>query len=53
MKREQAEFEEEQHRRYIGEDKPVVEHHRQAGKFDDSDNAPDDPEQAIDEELAL
>lgn len=53
MKREKAEFGEEQHRRYIGKDKPVIEHHHQAGRFEDSDNDAADPEQAIDEELAF
>lgn len=36
---------EDEKRRYIGVDKPVVEFHQQASRFDDSDNMPDDPEQ--------
>lgn len=51
MKRELAEYAEEKHRRYIGVDKPVVEHRHEAGRFEESDNEASDPEQAIDEEL--
>lgn len=39
----------------IGSFKPKIEHHQifEAGRFEDSDNLPDDPEQATDEEVVF